>query len=144
MILVCSTIWYRRARFELTGKQKSDWLANQKIRSMVRFSDMHCIRNDHQSLNDSVAPLVDKTDILDGLLNRNLCLLNFYGFLTWWNWCLMSIARRFWLFWRIGPFIIPKYNLKIDVDPISNTLTCSRAPQTAGRVRKQHMSHKVV
>jgi len=32
------------------------------------FSDMHCIRNDHQSVTDSVAPLVDKKDILDGLL----------------------------------------------------------------------------
>ena len=31
---------------------------------------MHCTQNDHQSLNDSVAPLVDKTDNLDGLLNR--------------------------------------------------------------------------
>ena len=78
MILVCSTIWYRRARFELTGKQKSDWLANQNIRSMVLFSDMHCIRNDHQSLNDSVAPLVDKTDNQDGLLNMKFIFWNIF------------------------------------------------------------------
>ena len=41
---------------------------------------MHCTQNDHQSLNDSVAPLVDKTDILDGLLNMKFIFGTFLWF----------------------------------------------------------------